>query len=914
MTESRVLAQESVPNEAAKSASTVPDNSGPSTPITPDAASKMPDITGTWQVKTIEPADSKNTFFTWEIRRVQQGEVDFLVDLPWAKEPHRLTVKWSAMRQRFEGEYKDDASVTENYSFTLQPQADRNSLLVITTSSNKTEGYVTQIWKRTSMTLATSYSPSDVRQPETPQTESSTRNLVEGANRGAHSTTVNDVALRPSAVPNTPAAKDLLKRLEAQESAAASAANEIRRLQANGDAVETIALHRAQLKAHLQTAFELKMQLEELQVKELQARLSRLERQIVRRKELREKIINRRAGELIDLQSESDSEVSAAATRLIKPNTEIPAQQQTPGSSANAQSQMLDFIRDEAYSHVEDISSLQYAFHVKDDNGWHAEAQFFADQTRFRVNRKDLAGMQVKGERIDPITSASAFDGLRQQYLDTNGRLRLKNGCEGASYGIGTPHVDVYSWLRRGPEDLRWDIICNQDLWKERFAEAEYIGAISENGRTLEIVDFPARLEGQKPCTYRVFFARDLRFFPIKCFRRVSATTETSTTVTVTDFKSIEKDGMTIILPTTLTYSESHADGVSMKQQRTTTVAVNSLKVNEPIDEAVFTIDNKEAKEVLSVQDQASIGTQSESPHPPIENAATYTPAPGIEAIAIGLDASATAIKNMSVTTDYKKRHVYGLPFDAPIELTLVTKTIIDSEGRLRVETTGQQINIEPDGKSARAYNGRWETVFQNGEARSLTWYESNPPTASIDNTPSLHGIHPREFTTHFQSKPVSEIIRTSSAEIAERVMWDDRPVTIVQTTPIQNAKDARRYRFWIDQERNVLVRRAIAIRFAEGQPWQEYARIENHDYQQVSPAIWLPNKVKYESLEVTPELTPAKLSWSYEGTNRDWKVNNELPADTFELAFPEGTFVNDHRASGIEAVDAAADEGLRKK
>lgn len=63
--------------------------------------------------------------------------------------------------------------------------------------------------------------------------------------------------------------------------------------------METLAVNQAQLKAHLQTAFELKIQLEELQLKELQSRLSRLESQIDQRKELREKIIERRTAELI---------------------------------------------------------------------------------------------------------------------------------------------------------------------------------------------------------------------------------------------------------------------------------------------------------------------------------------------------------------------------------------------------------------------------------------------------------------------------------------------------------------------------------------------------------------------------------------------------------------------------------------
>ena len=101
----------------------------------------------------------------------------------------------------------------------------------------------------------------------------------------------------------TPAAKQLVKQLHAQESAAAAEAATIRQLQANGQAEQNqtpIAEHQRKLKNLLSTAFDLKLQWEELQVKELQSRLSRLERQIGQRKELREKIINRRAGELIE--------------------------------------------------------------------------------------------------------------------------------------------------------------------------------------------------------------------------------------------------------------------------------------------------------------------------------------------------------------------------------------------------------------------------------------------------------------------------------------------------------------------------------------------------------------------------------------------------------------------------------------
>lgn len=109
--------------------------------------------------------------------------------------------------------------------------------------------------------------------------------------------------LTASALPDTPAAKRLVEQLGTQESAAAEEAGTIRQLQASGQAEQNqqpIAEHQRKLKNLLSTAFDLKLQWEELQVKELQSRLSRLERQIGQRKELREKIINRRAGELVE--------------------------------------------------------------------------------------------------------------------------------------------------------------------------------------------------------------------------------------------------------------------------------------------------------------------------------------------------------------------------------------------------------------------------------------------------------------------------------------------------------------------------------------------------------------------------------------------------------------------------------------
>jgi len=268
-----------------------------------------------------------------------------------------------------------------------------------------------------------------------------------------------------------------------------------------------------------------------------------------------------------------------------------------------------------------------------------------------------------------------------------------------------------------------------------------------------------------------------------------------------------------------------------------------------------------------------------------------------LELVLTALQETEAAIKNLSVTTDYVHRQASLLPFDSTIEMKMTTDAIIDSVGNSRNETSGQQLSLESDGKSARTFRGRWLGVFKDGVAKHLRWYEeNNSPRASLDEVLRWHGVDPREFTTHFQHRSVTEILRVPGATISERTEWDGRPVIIVESVIRQNRSDKRRYRFWIDTERKIVVRRAITIQYAEGQPWQEYARIEGREHREIAVGIWLPTKVKYESLDVKADVAPVKLAWSYEGVNRDLKVNELLANDTFDLEFPAGVQVNDHR------------------
>jgi predicted amidohydrolase len=287
---------------------------------------------------------------------------------------------------------------------------------------------------------------------------------------------------------------------------------------------------------------------------------------------------------------------------------------------------------------------------------------------------------------------------------------------------------------------------------------------------------------------------------------------------------------------------------------------------------------------------------QRHRPPPPPAAAPPAAPVPTLEALIAGLEKTEAAIRNLAVTTAYVKLQKFGLPVAEPVKLQMTTKFVADSRGRSWYDAVGEQVNVGPKPNEVRLYRGRWQATFDGKVARSLTGDDQGAwHAAGLDDHPSWHGVHPHEFTTHYFGKPVSQLLREKGAAVVGPAEWDGRPVVLVETVPVVR-EQAWRYRFWIDPERRTVVRRAALVRHGEGQPWQEYTRIEGRDYQEAAPGIWLPGRVVYESLDVRRDGGPAGLSWRFDGRNQDWKVNGEVPAEAFQLRFPEGVPVTDRR------------------
>src|SRR5262249_6198927 len=202
-----------------------------------------------------------------------------------------------------------------------------------------------------------------------------------------------------------------------------------------------------------------------------------------------------------------------------------------------------------------------------------------------------------------------------------------------------------------------------------------------------------------------------------------------------------------------------------------------------------------------------------------------------------------------------------------------------------------------PDGIST--YRGRWRSAYDGKAATTLSGGVDGPfSTVEIDRWPAWRGVNPLEFTTHYFRQPVSKFLGREGARAVGVEQRDSRPVTVIEGEPKTVEGKGWKYRFWVDVERGVVVRRAGLIKYP-GQDWREYTRIESRGHEQVRPGVWLPAHVKYESLHTTREPGPEQISWSYEGRKVGWEVNRVLPEDSFRLELPASATINDHRRPG---------------
>lgn len=268
----------------------------------------------------------------------------------------------------------------------------------------------------------------------------------------------------------------------------------------------------------------------------------------------------------------------------------------------------------------------------------------------------------------------------------------------------------------------------------------------------------------------------------------------------------------------------------------------------------------------------------------------TETALPTFNEVVAHLAATEAKVNNLSVTTDYVK--VDAFVNNPPLRLEMSATATVDTTGRLTYTVKGEQ-----GAGGGKTFRGQWQGAYDGQCFRSLQSSTNGQPlSGAIDDHWSMHGLNPLEFTTRYFHQSIAGQLKEKGGKVVEAVQVGGRKVLLVEMPEVKT-DELRKMQFSVDPERWVVVKRAIS-RKPEGHDWHEYTRLETSDYVEVKPGVWLPGKVKQESLQLDRKTGKDKLSWSFAGTNRDWRVNQSLTANTFNLEFPAGVQVTDRRTN----------------
>ncbi len=149
--------------------------------------------------------------------------------------------------------------------------------------------------------------------------------------------------------------------------------------------------------------------------------------------------------------------------------------------------------------------------------------------------------------------------------------------------------------------------------------------------------------------------------------------------------------------------------------------------------------------------------------------------------------------------------------------------------------------------------------------------------------------LSPFELLSNSLNDLAVESLENGNATIIDRHEWEGHPVVVLQTDPMFIRNHTYRQHFWVDVERACIVRRQSYGRIAEG-PWGLHVQRDyKGHYQDADSKVWLPTSSahwNYAATETGQGHLVAREIYLF----HNWQVNPEIPAERFELEFPEGT------------------------
>ncbi len=223
---------------------------------------------------------------------------------------------------------------------------------------------------------------------------------------------------------------------------------------------------------------------------------------------------------------------------------------------------------------------------------------------------------------------------------------------------------------------------------------------------------------------------------------------------------------------------------------------------------------------------------------------------------------------------------------------------VADGAGRYRLEGTKTDLRADPRlgrvlTKIVQTFDGSIQKGASGTDALTHGWIASGA-------TPSSLPVEPREFTTNFQWKRVSEFLRESrrlsagDPLIVGRADFEGRPTLVVETATVEAGGQSWKQQFHIDAEHGFsVVRKASLFRDTDSDEWMANYVCELTEPIEVAPTIWLPQHGVtrlYQKFDGKPRYLESEVDARIDG----WLLNTGVSDTTFEFAFPPNVFVTD--------------------
>lgn len=282
--------------------------------------------------------------------------------------------------------------------------------------------------------------------------------------------------------------------------------------------------------------------------------------------------------------------------------------------SARADEPFLELIRDKAFESVQRVHSIEFTAtsrittfnYSAAGNGrteFRSEQSYLGKDGRFRCETK-LIPSDSKGQVQDFL---SLFDGQRYQTFDRKtGGLQLANSSQILEPAV-TPNPLVLPYMFLifdGSRPMIWAAVQDESIWKSRFRQAKFLRTQEgkDDGPTLDVVEFP----GPRPeIVFQVFFDRKLGYFPQSQVTTLKGIV--SSIITVHETERVGDTAEPFVMATRTTMRTMEDDGQRLATSSQIKVARDSIKVNGPIDDALFDIPLTQAETVTDVDKKTHV-------------------------------------------------------------------------------------------------------------------------------------------------------------------------------------------------------------------------------------------------------------------------------------------------------------------